>query len=82
VRVTGGAGKRGEILEIATIFSAIPVDVGHSAITFQIAGEPRKVNDFLELVRPYGLVELVKSGRVALSREPKGKPAPRLRAVN
>jgi acetolactate synthase small subunit len=34
------------------------------------------------LVRPYGLVELVKSGRVALSREPKGKPAPRLRAVN
>ena len=82
VRVAGGAGKRGEILEIAAVFSAIAVDVGHNSITFQIAGEPRKVNDFLELVRPYGLIELVKSGRVALSREPKGKPAPRLRAVN
>jgi len=82
VRVAGGAGKRGEILEIASIFDAIAVDVGHNSITFQIAGEPRKVNDFLELVRPYGLVELVKSGRVALSREPKGKPATRLRAVN
>jgi acetolactate synthase-1/3 small subunit len=81
VRVSGGPGKRGEILEIASIFDAIAVDVGHNAITFQIAGEPRKVNDFLELVRPYGLVELVKSGRVALSREPKGKPG-RLRAVN
>lgn len=82
VRVAGGAGKRGEILEIASIFDAIAVDVGHNSITFQLAGDPRKVNDFLELVKPYGLVELVKSGRVALSREAKGKPSQRLRAVN
>ncbi|HSL25294.1 MAG TPA: acetolactate synthase small subunit [Acidimicrobiia bacterium] len=81
VRVAGGAGKRGEILEIAAIFDAIAVDVGHSSISFQIAGDPRKVNDFLELVRPYGLIELVKSGRVALAREAKGRPA-KLRAVN
>ena len=81
VRVAGGPGKRGEILEIAAIFDAFAVDVGHNSITFQIAGDPRKVNDFLELIRPYGLVELVKSGRVALAREPKGRPV-RLRAVN
>jgi acetolactate synthase I/III small subunit len=81
VRVAGGPGKRGEILEIATIFDAIAVDVGHNSITFQIAGDPRKVNDFLELIKPYGLVELVKSGRVALARESKGRPV-RLRAVN
>ena len=81
VRVAGGPGKRGEILEIAAIFDAIAVDVGHNSITFQIAGDPRKVNDFLELIRPYGLIELVKSGRVALAREPKGRPV-RLRAVN
>ena len=56
------------------IFDAIAVDVGANSISFQIAGDPRKVNDFLELVRPYGLVELVKSGRVALAREPKGTP--------
>lgn len=82
VRVSGGPGKRGEILEIASIFDAIAVDVGHNSITFQIAGDPRKVNDFLELVKPYGLIELVKSGRVALSRELKGRAGPRLRAVN
>ena len=40
----------------------------------RLPATPRKVNDFLELVRPYGLIELVKSGRVALAREPKGKP--------
>lgn len=81
VRVAGGAGKRGEILEIASIFDAIAVDVAHNSISFQIAGDPRKVNDFLELVRPYGLIELVKSGRVALAREPKGRPA-KLRAFD
>jgi acetolactate synthase I/III small subunit len=81
VRVSGGPGKRGEILEIAAIFDAIAVDVGQNSISFQIAGDPRKVNDFLDLVRPYGLIELVKSGRVALAREPKGRPT-RLRAVN
>ena len=81
VRVAGGAGKRGEILEIATIFDAIAVDVGQNSIAFQIAGDPRKVNDFLDLVRPYGLIELVKSGRVALARETKTRPT-RLRAVN
>ena len=80
VRVAGGAGKRGEMLEIASIFDAIAVDVGHNSISFQIAGDPRKVNDFLELVRPFGLVELVKSGRVALAREQKARPA-KLRAV-
>jgi acetolactate synthase-1/3 small subunit len=81
VRVAGGAGKRGEILEIASIFDAIAVDVAQNSIAFQIAGDPRKVNDFLDLVRPYGLIELVKSGRVALARETKTRST-RLRAVN
>ncbi|HEY7565736.1 MAG TPA: acetolactate synthase small subunit [Acidimicrobiia bacterium] len=81
VRVAGGPGKRGEILEVAAIFNAIAVDVGQNSITFQIAGDPRKVNDFLDLVRPYGLIELVKSGRVALAREAKTRPPAKLRAV-
>lgn len=81
VRVSAVAGRRGEVLEIASIFKAIAVDVGQSSITFQVTGEPSKINDFLDLVRPYGIVDLVKSGRVALARESKGKPS-RLRAVN
>ena len=72
-----GQGARG-ILDIASIrrprVESAPIR------SVQIAGDPRKVNDFLELVRPYGLIELVKSGRVALAREPKGRPA-KLRAV-
>ncbi len=81
VRVSAPAGQRSDVLEIASIFSAIAVDVGHSTLCFQIAGEPAKINDFLELLRPHGVVDLVKSGRIALSRDTKGKPIQRLRAV-
>ncbi len=81
VRVSAAPGRRSEVLEIATIFKAIVIDVGHNSIAFQVAGEPEKVNDFLDLIRPYGVSDLVKSGRVALAKEPKTKSRPRLRAI-
>ncbi|MGF1666842.1 MAG: acetolactate synthase small subunit [Acidimicrobiia bacterium] len=81
VRVSAAPGRRSDVLEVASIFKAIAVDVGHSSICFQVSGEPAKLNDFLELVRPYGVIDLAKSGRIALSRDTKGKQ-PRLRAVN
>ena len=58
---------------MAAIFKAVAVDVGAASIAFQVAGTPGKVNDFLDLVRPYGIVDLVKSGRIAVQ--------PRSRAV-
>jgi acetolactate synthase-1/3 small subunit len=82
VRVSTPPGKRSEVLEIAAIFKAVAVDVGHTTVCFQVSGEPAKINDFLDLVRPYGVVDLVKSGRIALARDQKGKPQARLRAVN
>ncbi len=81
VRVAAPAGRRGEVLEIASIFKATAVDVGPSSMCFQISGTPAKINDFLDLIRPYGIVDLVKSGRIAMAREQKTKPG-RLRAVN
>ncbi len=44
-----------------------------------MTGAPDKVNDFLELLRPYGLIELVKSGWIALARDSKGRE---LRAIS
>jgi acetolactate synthase-1/3 small subunit len=73
IRVAATAGKRSEILEIGTIFKATAIDVGPSSIAFSVSGEPRKINDFVELVRPYGIVELVKSGRIAMARDLKSR---------
>ena len=73
LRVNADSKRRGEILDAAGIFSAHAVDVGKSTITFELAGEPDQLSDFLELMRPYGIVDLVKSGRIALARDPKSK---------
>ena len=73
VRVSTDGQKRSDVLEVATLFDAIAVDVGVSTIMFLVAGAPDKVNDFVELVRPYGIADLVKSGRVALAREQKNR---------
>jgi acetolactate synthase-1/3 small subunit len=73
IRVSTDGQKRGDVLEIATLFDAIAVDVGVSSIMFLVAGAPDKVNDFVELVRPYGIADLVKSGRVALARDQKSR---------
>jgi acetolactate synthase-1/3 small subunit len=78
IRVAAGSGKRSEVLELAQIFGADPVDVSPASIMFSMTGPPREVNDLLELLRPYGIVELVKSGRVALARDAKNR---RLKAV-
>lgn len=82
VRVSAQPDRRPELLSLASIFGATAVDVGPSSIAFQIMGAPDKVNDFLDLVKPYGVVDLVKSGWVAMARETKGRGAASLRAVN
>ncbi len=71
VRVSAEPQTRGEVLDAASIFKAKAVDVGTTTITFEVTGTPEKLADFLDLVRPYGIVDLVKSGRVALAKDPK-----------
>jgi acetolactate synthase-1/3 small subunit len=73
VRVSVKGDNRASVLEIATIFKATAIDVGTNSLTFQVTGTPAKLNDFLELIRPYGVVDMAKSGRIALSREAKSR---------
>lgn len=79
IRVNADADQRSAILDAAAVFKAKPVDVGATTITFEVTGDPQKLADFLELMRPYGVVSLVKSGRIALAREPKAR---NLRAIS
>ncbi|MGI9643161.1 MAG: acetolactate synthase small subunit, partial [Acidimicrobiia bacterium] len=63
--------RRGEILEAANIFEAKAVDVGAATITFEVVGEPTRLENFLEIMRTYGIVSQVKSGRIALAKDAK-----------
>ena len=78
VRVHAPAAVRAELLDAAKVFRAKAVDVAAASITFELTGPPDRLADFLELMRPYGLIDLVKSGRIALARDSKTR---NLRAV-
>jgi acetolactate synthase-1/3 small subunit len=62
------AGRRSEILELVDIFRARVVDVGPNDLMVELSGTEDKVEAFLSLVRPYGVREMVRTGRIALAR--------------
>ena len=73
-------GTRGQVIELVQVFEGKIVDVGPDQLTVMMAGTPAKVDDFEELVRPYGIIELQRTGRVALPKLE--RQAPRLRSVS
>ncbi len=80
IRIAATGGARTEAIEVANIFKANVVDVGVNTLTLEVTGRPAKLGDLTELLRPFGVVELVKSGRIAIGRDAKSKPS-RMRAV-
>ena len=76
--VRSDAETRGQILELVTIFEAKILAVGTDALTISLEGHPDKLDDFEQLLADYGLVELQRTGRVAL---PKLEREARMRAV-
>ena len=60
--------RRGDLLALAQVAGADIADIGRDAIAFQIVGRPEEVDAFEELVRPYGVRELARTGRIGLRR--------------
>jgi acetolactate synthase-1/3 small subunit len=79
VTVKGSAETRSQITELAAIFEARIEDVGFESITIQAAGRPDKLDAMTDLLTPFGIVELQRTGRIALPKLTR-RPA-RLRAV-
>ena len=71
IKVTAPPGRRSEIRELAEIFRGRIVDVGAEMVMIEISGQERKIEAFIDLMRPFGIVELVRTGRIAMVR---GKP--------
>ena len=80
-----GRDPRSQVTELTSIFEAKIVDVGYEAMTIMVAGEPEKLDAFSDLAKPFGIVELQRTGRIALpklARQPDpaacGQDRPRL----
>jgi len=59
---------RGEIVQLTDIFRARIVDVAPQEVVIEIAGRETKIEAFIDLMRPFGIVELVRTGRIAMVR--------------
>ena len=68
VKVRCEASNRREVLDLIEIFRAQVVDVSSESLIIQIVAEEDRLDALVELLRPYGVVEMVRTGRVAMSR--------------
>jgi len=68
IKVRADSKTRAEIIEIVDIFRGKIVDVGRETLSIEVTGTNTKLEAFENLLKPYGIVELVRTGVVALSR--------------
>lgn len=81
VKIKAPASTRAQIIELVEVFRAKIVDVSSDVMTVEVTGAPDKLHAFDDLVRPYGIVELAKTGRIALARGSRGIKDRALRAA-
>lgn len=73
IKVASTADNRAEVLSIVDIFRAKVVDVSPRSYTIEVTGDGEKINAIMDLLRPFGIKEIVKTGRIAMARSPKQK---------
>jgi len=69
VKVSPKQEDKAEVLRLAEIFRGRIVDSGTATYTLEITGDEKKIEAFIELVKPYGIKEFVRTGKVAIARE-------------
>ena len=80
VRVNAEPQHRAEILRTADIFRAKVIDVTAVSFILEATGDEMKIEALIELLRPMGIQEIVRTGKVAITRGPKGKVARKVEA--
>lgn len=68
VKIGATAETRGQVLDLVQLFRAKVIDIATDAVSVQVVGNSDKIADFLRIVEPFGIRELVQSGMVAISR--------------
>lgn len=76
LKIAAGSGRRSEVRELVDIFRGRIVDVGPDELMVEISGQERKIEAFIDLMRPFGIEELVRSGRIAMVRSAKSPATP------
>lgn len=68
LKVTASAGQRSELMQVCDIFRAKIIDVAPESVNIEMTGNGNKVSAFLNLIEPYGIIEMARTGNLALKR--------------
>ena len=67
-RISASPANRGEVGDTGALFDAKVIDLSANSISLEVTGTPQHLASFLEQMKPYGIVDLVKSGRIAIKK--------------
>jgi acetolactate synthase-1/3 small subunit len=81
LKVGADPERRAELVSTAEAFKGRVVDLGPDTVTFELTGTPEELDAFQELARPYGIKELIRTGRIGIARS-SARKTPRLSAIN
>jgi acetolactate synthase-1/3 small subunit len=68
LKVSATAGQRSEVMQVCDIFRAKIIDVAPESMNIEMTGNANKVTAFLNLIEPYGVIEMARTGNLALKR--------------
>ena len=75
VKIHTSSTSRAEIVALCGVFEAKIVDVGASTMIIEMTGTPAKVENFIDVIRPFGVKEMMRTGRIAMVRGARGHQA-------
>jgi acetolactate synthase I/III small subunit len=68
VKITATPENRAAVMQLAEVFRARVVDVTNNSLIIEITGDDEKIDGFVDVLRPYGIIEMVRTGIIALER--------------
>lgn len=73
VKVSVDMHRRAEVLQLIEVFHARVVDICPTTLIAEITGAPEKIDAFVEVLQPYGILEMVQTGRISMTRGVEGE---------
>ncbi len=68
VKVSSTVSRRAEVFQIVDVFRAKVVDIAHKSLTVEVTGELDKVKALIEMLKPFGIREIVRTGKISIAR--------------
>jgi len=81
IKVAATESSRGTIMQLVDVFRARVIDVSPESLIIEITGTEDKIDGLVEMLRPYGVLEMARTGRVAMARGVKSTGAPGVSAI-